>query len=44
MKILDLGGGLPSGELTEVMINALNLTKDDPLGYKVWAEPGRYIS
>lgn len=44
MKILDIGGGFPAGELTQKTINALKITKDDPLGYKVIAEPGRHFS
>lgn len=44
MEILDLGGGYPAGEIDKTMLDALKLTKDDPLGYKVIAEPGRYLS
>jgi len=44
MEILDLGGGYPGGEIDDTMLEALSLTKDDPLGYKVIAEPGRYLS
>jgi diaminopimelate decarboxylase len=44
MSILDLGGGFPSGELSEKTLNALKVTEKDPLGYKVLAEPGRHFS
>jgi len=44
MEILDLGGGYPAGDLNENIINALKATKDDPMGYKVIAEPGRFLS
>lgn len=44
MDLLDLGGGFPAGEIDRNMMDALYLTKNDPLGYKVIAEPGRYMS
>jgi len=44
MSILDIGGGFPSGELSEKTLNALKVTEKDPLGYKVLAEPGRHFS
>lgn len=44
MDTLDLGGGFPAGEVDRNMYEALLLTKDDPLGYKVIAEPGRHLS
>jgi len=44
MEVLDLGGGYPAGEIDSNMLEALTLTKNDPLGYKVIAEPGRYFS
>lgn len=44
MEILDMGGGYPGGEIDASMLEALKLTKDDPLGYQVIAEPGRYLS
>lgn len=44
MEILDLGGGFPAGDMDKNTLEALHLTKDDPLGYKVIAEPGRHIS
>lgn len=44
MEVLDIGGGFPAGEIDENMMQALYLTKDDPLGYKVIAEPGRHLS
>ena len=44
MDILDLGGGYPAGEINNEMLEALKTTENDPLGYKVIAEPGRYLS
>lgn len=44
MEILDLGGGFPAGEINETMLEHLKLTYNDPLGYKVIAEPGRHFS
>lgn len=44
MEILDLGGGYPSGDLQESFTDALKSTHNDPLGYKVIAEPGRHFS
>jgi len=44
METLDVGGGFPSGELNPSTIEALSLTKDDSLGYRVIAEPGRHFS
>lgn len=44
MEILDLGGGYPSGELSDQIIDALQETRNDPLGYEVVAEPGRHFS
>lgn len=44
MELLDVGGGFPSGGLTDHLIKTLSKTKDDPLGYKVIAEPGRHFS
>ena len=41
---MDIGGGFPSGDLNPVTINALKITENDPLGYKVIAEPGRHFS
>jgi diaminopimelate decarboxylase len=43
MKLMDIGGGFPSGNLSEVTIKALKITENDPLGYKVIAEPGRHF-
>lgn len=43
METLDLGGGYPAGEIEGSMLEALKMTKDDPLGYRVIAEPGRYL-
>ncbi len=44
MDLMDLGGGFPAGELSEKLVNSLLLTKDDPLGYKIIAEPGRHFA
>jgi diaminopimelate decarboxylase len=44
MSIMDVGGGFPAGDLNDKTINALKVTKNDPLGYKVIAEPGRHFS
>jgi len=37
MSILDIGGGFPSGDLSEKTINALKITQGDSLNYKVIA-------
>jgi len=44
MLVLDVGGGFPSGDLSPNIIQALSVTRDDPLGYRVIAEPGRHLS
>jgi diaminopimelate decarboxylase len=44
METLDIGGGFPSGELSAKTVEALEITKNDPLGYKIIAEPGRHFS
>lgn len=44
MTLLDVGGGFPSGELNKKTIDALKVTENDPLGYRVIAEPGRHFS
>ncbi|KAL4450285.1 hypothetical protein ABPG74_008991 [Tetrahymena malaccensis] len=44
MEILDLGGGYPSGDLNDKFIANLKDTCNDPLGYRVIAEPGRHFS
>ena len=44
MTLMDIGGGFPSGDLNKKTIDALKLTRNDPLGYRVIAEPGRHIS
>jgi len=44
MDTMDVGGGFPSGNLPEKTIRALEITRDDPLGYRVMAEPGRHFS
>lgn len=41
---MDVGGGFPAGDLNKKTIDALKVTKNDPLGYKVIAEPGRHFS
>lgn len=43
MNILDLGGGYPAGELPESLVDILRQTQNDPLGYRVIAEPGRHM-
>jgi hypothetical protein len=37
MKILDVGGGFPFGDLPKDLIEALKETHHDPLKYKVIA-------
>lgn len=37
MSILDVGGGFPAGNLNKKTIDALKVTRNDPLGYKVVA-------
>jgi len=44
MEVLNMGGGYPSGILPKNLIKDLKATENDPLGYKVMAEPGRYMS
>lgn len=44
MHTLDLGGGFPAGEIPSTTIEALKMTMNDPLGYRVIAEPGRHLS
>lgn len=34
---MDIGGGFPSGDLNQQTIDALKVTQNDPLGYKVIA-------
>ena len=43
MKIMDVGGGFPAGDLNASTIEALIITENDPLGYTVIAEPGRHF-
>jgi diaminopimelate decarboxylase len=43
MTLMDIGGGFPTGDLNKKTIDALQLTKNDPLGYRVIAEPGRHF-
>lgn len=44
MSTMDIGGGFPSGELSQTTIDALKPTSTDPLNYRVIAEPGRHFS
>jgi diaminopimelate decarboxylase len=44
MHTLDIGGGFPACDLPQSTINALKPTENDPLGYRVIAEPGRHMS
>jgi diaminopimelate decarboxylase len=44
MELLDVGGGFPSANINENVVDALKNTYNDPLGYKVIAEPGRHFS
>lgn len=44
MSLLDVGGGFPAGELSDLTIEALKQTKNDPMNYRVIAEPGRHFS
>jgi len=44
MEIMDVGGGFPSGDLSQNTLEALELTRNDPLGYQTYAEPGRHFS
>jgi len=44
MELLDVGGGFPSSNINENVVNALKNTYNDPLGYRVIAEPGRHFS
>jgi diaminopimelate decarboxylase len=37
MTIMDIGGGFSSGDLNKKTIDALKVTENDPLGYKVMA-------
>lgn len=34
---MDIGGGFPAGDLNKRTIDALKVTRNDPLGYKVIA-------
>ena len=44
MNLLDVGGGFPTGDLSQATIEALSITKNDPLGYEVISEPGRHFA
>lgn len=37
MSLLDIGGGFPSGNLPQMTIDALKMTENDPLKYRVIA-------
>ena len=43
MKVMDIGGGFPAGDIPEKTYKALKLTENDPLKYRVIAEPGRHL-
>jgi diaminopimelate decarboxylase len=43
MSVMDIGGGFPAGDLSQLTIDALKTTENDPLGYRVIAEPGRHF-
>ena len=43
MTLMDVGGGFPSSDLNKKTIDALKTTENDPLGYRVIAEPGRHF-
>jgi diaminopimelate decarboxylase len=44
MHTLDIGGGFPAGDIPQSTVEALKSTFNDPLNYRVIAEPGRYLS
>lgn len=44
MELLNMGGGYPSGALPKNLVADLSATRNDPLGFEVMAEPGRYMS
>lgn len=44
MKILDIGGGFPAADISQLTFEALKPTRNDHLGYQVIAEPGRHFS
>lgn len=44
MQIMDIGGGFPQGTMEKDFLKILEKTKNDPLGYRVIAEPGRHFS
>lgn len=41
---MDIGGGFPAGDLPQSTIDSLKPTFNDPLNYRVIAEPGRHMS
>lgn len=44
MSLLDIGGGFPAGDLSQMTIDALKPTRKDSMKFKVIAEPGRHFS
>jgi len=44
MHTLDIGGGFPAADIPQSTIDSLRPTFNDPLGYRVIAEPGRHMS
>jgi diaminopimelate decarboxylase len=44
MTTMDIGGGFPGHQISQHFVDILAATRDDPLGYKVIAEPGRHFS
>jgi diaminopimelate decarboxylase len=43
MSLMDIGGGFSSKDLNPKTIEALKPTENDPLNYRVIAEPGRHF-
>lgn len=37
MRIMDIGGGFPAGDIAQSTIDTLKQTRDDPLGYQIIA-------
>lgn len=45
MRILNIGGGFGGiGDISDDIYEILKITKNDPLGYEVISEPGRFLS
>lgn len=40
---MDIGGGFPGVDLTDKFVEAFKSTHNDPLGYQIIAEPGRFL-